>query len=90
MAPASVRDSPYGPTDDGGEDCFKVERRVYRLANLAECLNSPTDCANSFVRSRSCIEKPRVLDGDDGLGGEVRDQGDLLVGKGTDFLARQG
>ena len=33
------------------------------------------------------VEQPRVLDGDDGLGGEVRDQLDLLVGEGTDFLA---
>ena len=30
-------------------------------------------------------EQPRVLDGDDGLGGEVLDQLDLLVGEGTDF-----
>ncbi len=33
------------------------------------------------------IEQPRVLDGDDCLGGEVFDEFDLLVGKGADFLA---
>ena len=33
------------------------------------------------------VEQPRVLDGDDGLGGEVLDQRDLLVGKGSHFLA---
>ena len=33
------------------------------------------------------VEQPRVLDGDDGLGGEVRDQLDLLIGERTDFLA---
>ena len=27
------------------------------------------------------VEQPRVLDGDDGLSGEVRDQRDLLVGE---------
>ena len=33
------------------------------------------------------VEQPRVLDGDDGLGGEVRDQLDLLVGEGSHLLA---
>jgi hypothetical protein len=32
------------------------------------------------------VEEARVLDRDDGLGGEVRDQRDLLVGKGAHFL----
>ena len=33
------------------------------------------------------VEQPRVLDGDDGLGGEVLHQLDLLVGEGPDLLA---
>ena len=33
------------------------------------------------------VEQARVLDGDDGLGGEVRDQLDLLVGERPDLLA---
>src|SRR5262249_57999613 len=32
------------------------------------------------------VEEPRVLDGDDGLRGEVLDKLDLLVGEGLDFL----
>ena len=32
------------------------------------------------------VEQPRVLDGDDGLGGEVLDQLDLLVGERPDLL----
>ena len=44
-------------------------------------------CCSEFTQ---LVEQPRVLDGDDGLGGEVRDQLDLLVGKGTDFLAVNG
>ena len=32
------------------------------------------------------VEQPRVLDGDDGLRGEVRDQRDLLVGERLNFL----
>jgi hypothetical protein len=33
------------------------------------------------------VEQPRILDGDHGLSGEVRDQSDLLVSKGTNFPA---
>src|SRR5262249_48509803 len=33
------------------------------------------------------VEQPRVLDGDDGLGGEVLQQLDLLVGERLDLLA---
>ena len=36
------------------------------------------------------VEQPRVLDGDDGLVGKGRDQIDLLVCKGTNFLAVHG
>ena len=32
------------------------------------------------------VEQPRVLDGDDGLGGEVLDQLDLLVGEWAHLL----
>ena len=35
------------------------------------------------------VEQPRILDGDDGLRGEVRDKLDLLVGEQTHFLAGQ-
>ena len=35
------------------------------------------------------VEQPRVLDGDDGLSGEVLYQLDLLFGEGTNFLAGQ-
>ena len=52
-------------------------------------------CSNASVRSvlskvggalAQFVEQPRVLDGDDGLGGEVLDQLDLLIGKGANFL----
>ena len=36
------------------------------------------------------VEQPRVLDGDDGLRGEVLHQLDLLVGERPDFLAVDG
>ena len=36
------------------------------------------------------VEQPRVLDGDDSLGGKILYQRDLLVGEGADFLAIHG
>ena len=36
-------------------------------------------CCKRFAQF---VEQPGVLDGDDGLGGEGRDQLDLLVGEG--------
>ena len=41
-------------------------------------------CCSDFAQ---LVEQPRVLDGDDGLGGEVRDQLDLLVSERPDLLA---
>ena len=41
-------------------------------------------CSERFAQ---LVEQPRVLDGDDGLGGEVLDQLDLLVGEGPNLLA---
>ena len=35
------------------------------------------------------VEQPRVLDSDDGLGGEFVNKAYLFVSKGTDFLAKQ-
>ena len=44
-----------------------------------------------FIRAGpQFVEQPRVLDGDDRLGGEVRDQLDLLVGERANFLAIDG
>ena len=46
-------------------------------------------CCKAIVLAQF-VEQPRVLDGDDGLSGEVLDQFDLLVGEGTNFLTVQG
>jgi hypothetical protein len=48
---------------------------------MASGVLPPTNAKAQF------IEQPRVLDGDDGLGGEVGDQPDLLVGKRPNLLA---
>ena len=44
----------------------------------------------SSVRPAEFAEQPRVLDGDDGLGGEVLHQFDLFVCEGTNLLAIDG
>ena len=41
------------------------------------------------MRSAQFIEQPRILDGDDGLSGEVLDERDLLVGERMDFLTEE-
>ena len=41
-------------------------------------------CCSEFAQ---LVEQPGVLDGDDGLAGEVLDQLDLLVGERTYLLA---
>ena len=41
-------------------------------------------CCSRFAQF---IEQSRVLDGDDGLGGKILDQLDLLVGERPHFLA---
>src|SRR5262249_53518087 len=76
-----------GPTHDSGEDCLKVQRRVYRLADLAERLQF-ADRLRQFIRAGTqFMKQPRVLDGDYRLRGEVPDQFNLLVGERTHFLA---
>ena len=44
-------------------------------------------CSSDFAQF---VQQSRIFDGDDGLAGEARDQRDLLVGKGTNFLAVHG
>ena len=57
----------------------KVERLItLSTSAVAVC------CCKRFAQF---VEQPRVLDGDDGLGGEVREQLDLLVSERADLLA---
>ena len=61
--------------------CLQIE--VERLMTLSTSAVAVCCCS----RFAQLVEQSRVLDGDDGLGGEVRDQRDLLFGEGTNFLA---
>ena len=68
----------------GGEHRFKI------AGGAADDLEHLRRGRLLLKRLTQFAEQPRILDGDDGLSGEVCDQLDLLVGKGTNFLAGQG
>ena len=55
---------------------------TWSTSDVAVCCSS--DCDRLLAQF---VEQPRVLDGDDRLGGEVLDQFDLLVGERANFLA---
>jgi hypothetical protein len=66
----------------------------HRLEHGAQFAGRRTDNAQHFRRGSLLLERfaqfseqPRVLDGDDGLGGETLQQRDLLVREWTNFLA---
>ena len=64
----------------------QIERRVNRLGDFAERAQF-ADRAAKFVGARAqLVEQPRVLDGDDRLGGEIRHQLDLFIGKWARLL----
>jgi hypothetical protein len=73
--------------DDGREHGFEVERRVHRLRHFTERAQLADRSAKLVGALAQLIEQPRVLDGNHGLGGEARNQRNLFVGEGADFLA---
>ena len=76
--------------DDGREHGFEVERRVHRLRYFAERAQLADRAAELVGALAQLVEQPRVLDGDHRLGGEARNQSNLFVGEGADFLAEHG
>ena len=60
-----------------GDDLEHVGGRGLLLQRLGEIVGALAQL----------VEQPRILDGDDGLGGEVLHQLDLLVGERTHLLA---
>ena len=73
--------------DDGGEHGLKIERRVHRLGHFAERAQLSDRAAKLIGALAQLVKQSCIFDGDDGLGGKVRNQRDLLVGKGANFLA---
>jgi hypothetical protein len=60
------------------------------LRYFAECAQFTDGLAKCLGALPEFVEQPRVLDGDGGLTGEVRDQGYLLVIERTNFAACKG
>ena len=64
----------HGALHDRGQHVFEVERRIDRLRDLAERPQF-ADRAGKLVGARAqLVEQAHVLDGDDGLVGEVGQQ----------------
>ena len=76
--------------DDGREHGFEVERRIHRLRYFTERAQLADRSAELVGALAQLVEQPRILDGNHGLVGEARDQRNLFVGEGTDFLAEHG
>ena len=57
--------------DDGGEHGFEIERRVHRLRHFAERAQLLDRAAKFIGALAQFVQQPRILDRDDGLGGEV-------------------
>ena len=60
----------------------RVEHRLQIEGRAADDLEHVGGGGLLLQRFAQLVEQPRVLDSDDGLGGEVLDQLDLLVGEG--------
>ena len=73
--------------DDGGEYSFEIERRVHRLGDLAKCLQLADRAAEIVCALTQFIEQSCILSSNNGLGGEVLHQFDLLLGERTYLLA---
>ena len=69
--------------------CRSKVERLMTLSTSAVAVCCCSDSANLRALTQ-LVEQARVLDGDDGLGGEVFDQLDLLVGERAHLLAVDG
>src|SRR5215831_11394776 len=72
---------PYRTFGNGFEDRLQIERRP---TDDLKHIGGGSLLLKGFTQ---LVEQSRVLDGDDGLGGEVPDQLDLFLGERTHFLA---
>ena len=68
----------------------RVEHRLQIEGRAADDLEHVGGGGLLLQRFAQLVEQPRVLDGDDGLGGEVLHQLDLLVGEWPHLLAVDG
>jgi hypothetical protein len=74
----------YRPADNGREDCFQLQRRIHRLADLAERLQFVDRLRQFAGACLHLLKQPHVLDGDDGLVSKRRGELNLLICERTD------
>ena len=77
-----MRWTPYLPRTAAQRFDERIEHGLQIEGRAADHLEHVGGGGLLLQRFAQLIEQARVLDGDDGLGGEVRDQLDLLVGNG--------
>ena len=68
-------------SDDGREHGFEIERRVHRLGYFAKRAQLVDRAAKLIGALAQFAEQSRIFDSDNGLGGEVLHQFDLLFGE---------
>ena len=81
-----IRFAQAGPPTRQGVSSTVCSSNAERLITLSTSAVAVCCCSDSR-RFGLPLEQPRVFDGDDGLGGEVRHQLDLSIAKGSNFLA---
>ena len=84
MVAFSASQSRAAEFDEGLQHGLQIECRA------ADDLEHVGGGGLLLQRFAQFAEQPRVLDGDDGLGGEILHQRDLLVGEWTNLLAENG
>jgi hypothetical protein len=78
-----------GPSHDRLEHRVQIEGRAEGPADIAERPKLAHRARQVLGPSFEFLEQPDVLDGDDGLVGEGRDQLDVLVREGPDLIPLQ-
>src|SRR5262245_30838226 len=75
-------------TDLRGARKDRLEYRLQVARRRADHLEHVGGGGLALQRLAQLVEQPRIFYGDDGLGGKIADQFDLLVREGTNFLPK--
>ena len=87
IALTKIDECIFGLAQFNGRSNQRIEHRCKSNAERLMTLSTSAVAVCCCSRFAQFVEQPRVLDGDDGLGGEILDQLDLLFGEWPDLLA---
>src|SRR5262249_38967145 len=82
-----IQRAKLGIADAPGIFQYGLEYRLELTGRARDDLQHLGGGGLPLQRLTQLVEQPRVLDGDDGLAGEILDQLDLLLGEWADLLA---